>query len=79
LINKKRPIISTITVKEILDHYPQVLHVFIEMKLLCIGCPMETFHTLADIVREYSLNRDQFLHRLQYAIENSIEEEEQKS
>jgi hypothetical protein len=26
-----------LTVKEVLDHYPQALHVFMELRLLCVG------------------------------------------
>jgi len=78
LINKKEPLISAITVKEILDHYPQVLHVFIDMRLLCVSCPMETFHTMTDVAREYGLDQNQFFHRLQYAIEDSIATKEKK-
>lgn len=47
------PLSSDITVKKLLDHYPQVLQVFLDIGLLCVGCPTEAFHTLADVAREY--------------------------
>jgi hybrid cluster-associated redox disulfide protein len=45
-----------ITVKELMDRYPQVLRRFMDLRLLCVGCPTEAFHTLADVVREYQLD-----------------------
>lgn len=60
-----------ITVKELLDRYPQLLRTFMDLGLSCVGCPTETFHTLADVAREYRLYQDQLLHRLQYALEES--------
>ncbi|MFZ0134757.1 MAG: DUF1858 domain-containing protein [Desulfobacterales bacterium] len=60
-----------ITVKKLLDRYPQLLRTFMDLGLLCVGCPTETFHTLADVAREYRLYQDQLLHRLQYALEES--------
>ena len=76
MIGTKEPLTSTRTVKDVLDNYPQILRVFMDMRLLCIGCPMETIHTLEDIAIEYKLDLAQFLHRLQNAIENSIAEKE---
>ena len=61
---------SNITVKELLDHYPQVLQVFLDIGLLCVGCPTEAFHTLADVAREYRLDLDQLRRRLYKAIED---------
>ncbi len=60
-----------ITVKQLLDRYPQLLRTFMDLGLLCVGCPTEAFHTLADVAREYRLYQDQLLHRLQYALEES--------
>ncbi|MGA8281034.1 MAG: DUF1858 domain-containing protein [Desulfobacterales bacterium] len=60
---------SDITVKDLLDRYPQLLRTFMDLGLLCVGCPTEAFHTLADVAREYRLYQDQLLHRLQHAIE----------
>jgi ZIP family zinc transporter len=57
-----------ITVKELLDHYPQLMQLFMDLGLLCIGCPAEAFHTLADVAREYHLDLDQLLQRIDIAI-----------
>ncbi len=61
---------SNMTVKEVLERYPQTLRLFLDMRLLCVGCPTETFHTLEDVAREYSLNLCQLLQKLNKAIED---------
>ncbi len=64
---------SDITVKELLDCYPRALQVFMDLGLLCVGCPAEAFHTLADAAREYHLDLDQLLQRVYKAVgENKV-------
>lgn len=64
------PLSSDITVKKLLDHYPQVLQVFLDIGLLCVGCPTEAFHTLADVAREYRLDLNQLRRRITKAVED---------
>jgi hybrid cluster-associated redox disulfide protein len=61
-----------LTVKELMDRHPQVLKRFMDLGLMCVGCPTEAFHTLTDVAREYGLDPDQLLHRLQHAIEETV-------
>jgi len=61
---------ADITVKELLDRYPQLLQMFMDLELMCVGCPTEAFHTLADVAREYHLSLDQLLIRIYEAIED---------
>ena len=63
-MNKKEALTSAITVKEVLDRYPQALQVFMNLGLLCVGCPAEAFHSLADVAREYHLDLNQLLQRI---------------
>lgn len=63
--------ISTdISIKELLKSYPQLLRMFMDMKLMCVGCPAEEFHTLADVSREYGLDLNQLLQRVYKIIED---------
>ena len=71
MVKKKEAFTPDITVKEILDRHPQALQVFLDMGLLCAGCPTEAFHTLADVAREYGLDSDRLVQRFQGAIEES--------
>jgi hybrid cluster-associated redox disulfide protein len=63
------PIASDITIKELLDLYPQLLQSFMDLGLLCVGCPAEAFHNMEDVAREYHLDLDQLRLRLERAIE----------
>ena len=63
---------ETITVKELLKRYPHLLYTFIDLRLMCVGCPTDDFHTLADVAREYGLNLNQFLCRLRKDIEEDF-------
>lgn len=60
---------ADITVRQLLDRFPQSLGVFLRQRLLCAGCPAEAFHTLADVAREYGLDEAQFIAGLQAAID----------
>ncbi len=60
----KNSLSPKMTVKELLDRHPRLLLTFMELGLLCAGCPTEAFHTLSDVAREYHLDRDVFLRRL---------------
>ena len=63
---------NDITIKELLDRYPQLLRWFLDMGLFCVGCPAEGFHTLVDVAREYGVDEDQLLRNLNNAIDNSM-------
>lgn len=67
-MNKKEVLTSATTVKEVLDRHPQALQVFMDTGLLCVGCPTEAFHTLADVAREYHLDLNQLLQRIYKSI-----------
>lgn len=59
---------SDITVKELLELYPRLLLVFMDMGLLCAGCPAEAFHTLRDVAHEYHLDLNQFVKSIEMAV-----------
>lgn len=60
---------ESITIKELLDLYPYLLTTFIDLGLMCVGCPADAFHSLADVAREYGLDKKQLLARLKNAID----------
>ncbi|MBP8645668.1 MAG: DUF1858 domain-containing protein [Syntrophobacteraceae bacterium] len=49
------------TVRELLRDHPSAMDVFIERKMLCVGCPAQAFHTLGDVVRLYGLDGESFM------------------
>jgi hybrid cluster-associated redox disulfide protein len=66
--NDLRVISARWTVKEVLDRCPQALPTFLQLQLLCVGCPTEAFHTLADVAREHNLDIDDLVNRIQAVI-----------
>ena len=69
-----RPRLSPdITVKALLDGYPRLLPSFMELGLLCVGCPAEAFHSLADVAIEYHLDLNQLLQRIKQVIGDEAE------
>ncbi len=60
---------ETVTVKELLEQHPNLLQTFIDMKRMCVGCPADAFHTLAEVAGEYGLDRREFFAGLQKSLQ----------
>ena len=60
---------ADITVKELLDRYPMLLASFMDLDLLCVGCPTEAFHTVEDVAKEYGYDPDELILYFQRIIE----------
>jgi len=65
------------TVHEFLKDHPSAMDVFIERKMLCIGCPAQAFHTLSDVEQLYGYDRKSFLEILDKAVRN-VEQKKRK-
>ncbi len=59
------------TVKELLDRYPQLLRTFLDLGLLCVGCPAEVFHTVDDIATEYGYDPNELIQYFQRILDAS--------
>ncbi|WP_419656087.1 conserved uncharacterized protein, DUF1858 [Desulfosarcina variabilis str. Montpellier] len=60
------------TVKELLNFYPYLLPTFIELGMMCVGCPADAFHNLADVAKEYGLDKYALIARLETAIDENM-------
>ena len=47
---------STMSMDEMMRRWPATVHVAINHRLLCVGCPIGPFHTIADAAREHGLD-----------------------
>ena len=56
-------------VSELLTHHPSSISVFLRRKMLCVGCPTESFHTLEDVACIYGIELEQLLEELRGAID----------
>ncbi len=57
-----------LTLAEIMQRWPQTIAVFLERKMLCVGCEVSPFHTIADACLEYGLEEEEFIAALKAAI-----------
>jgi len=56
-----------LSLDEIMQRWPNTIAVFLRYKMLCVGCPIATFHTISNACREYDLDKDAFLKELNHA------------
>ncbi|SFC25068.1 DUF1858 domain-containing protein [Tropicimonas isoalkanivorans] len=55
----------------LLAEWPGLATVFWERRMLCPGCPIAPFHTVADVCTEYGLNETEFRAALMQAIRSA--------
>jgi len=52
---------------DLMTQWPQTIPVFIRHRMLCVGCLIGPFHTIADACAEYDLNKEDFMAELKLA------------
>jgi hybrid cluster-associated redox disulfide protein len=63
---------SDLTVGQVLDVWPQTLPVFIRFHMLCIGCPVTSFHTLRDACLAHDMDPEPFESALRAVINSAL-------
>lgn len=58
-----------ISVMDIMNNWPETLSVFLQYKMLCIGCSIAPFHTIEEACAEYNLDVAKIRIELDAAIE----------
>jgi len=53
---------------DLMERWPETIPVFIRHKMLCVGCVITRYHTLADACQEYGLDKAEFLAEIGRAI-----------
>ena len=56
------------TMDEIMRAWPATIRVVLDHGMLCVGCPIASFHTVEDAVREHSLDGERFRSDMRTAI-----------
>ena len=59
---------STMSMDEMMRRWPATVHVAINHRLLCVGCPIGPFHTIADAAREHGLDAEMLRREFEAAI-----------
>lgn len=66
---KERSFINPdMVVDEIMRKWPATVAVVLRYRMLCVGCPIGTFHTVAEACREHQINEADFLVDLESAV-----------
>jgi hybrid cluster-associated redox disulfide protein len=65
---------SDLCVGEIMQRWPTAIGVFIDLHMHCIGCPIATFHTLADAADEHGLSLEVLSGEVSAAIDEATTE-----
>ncbi len=61
---QKRALALDSTIAEIVEEHPSTIPVFLEHRMICVGCQMAIFDTLEDALRNYGYPPEQFLDEL---------------
>jgi len=61
------------TIHELLKRHPGATTVFIQRRMLCVGCPAQAYHTLEDVVRIHGCSWDGLCDAIREAIEPNAE------
>ncbi|MBB6408882.1 DUF1858 domain-containing protein [Mesorhizobium sangaii] len=55
-------------VDEIMRKWPATVAVMLSYRMLCVGCPIGTFHTVAEACREHRIDEARFILDLESAV-----------
>jgi hybrid cluster-associated redox disulfide protein len=55
-------------VDEIMRKWPATVAVMLSYRMLCVGCPIGTFHTVAEACREHRIDETRFILDLESAV-----------
>ncbi|MFC0239668.1 DUF1858 domain-containing protein [Rhodopseudomonas telluris] len=58
----------TSVVEDVMREWPATIRTFLDFKLACVGCPIATFHTLADSCHEHGIEEATFLSALRAVV-----------
>jgi hybrid cluster-associated redox disulfide protein len=62
-----KPLDKSDTVDGVMRRWPATIRVFIEHRMLCIGCPIGTLHTIEEACRAHGVDPDDFQEALSRA------------
>ncbi|MHA6645297.1 DUF1858 domain-containing protein [Mesorhizobium sp. A623] len=56
------------TIDEVMRRWPPTIRVILRNHMLCVGCPVASFHTVSDAAREHGLDETQLRQELEAVI-----------
>ncbi|WP_202356008.1 DUF1858 domain-containing protein [Mesorhizobium sp. 113-3-3] len=67
----KRRFSDEMTMDEIMRMSPAVIRILLQNGILCVGCPIASFHTISDAAREHELDEEKLGCELRTAVDGS--------
>ena len=64
----KRRYHDDMTMDEIMRLWPGTMRVVLDHGMLCVGCPIASFHTIDDAAREHGVDAERFFAMLRAAM-----------
>ena len=58
----------SLSLRDLMAKWPETVPVFLQHNMICVGCLIVPFHTVADACLEYDLDEDLFRAELDHAI-----------
>ncbi|AZO09515.1 MULTISPECIES: DUF1858 domain-containing protein [unclassified Mesorhizobium] len=65
----KRKLDDDATMDGIMRDRPAAIRVVLQHRMLCVGCPIASFHTISDAAREHDLDEDRLRRDLEAAMD----------
>ena len=56
---------SNMMVDQVMSRWPATIRIFLDFKMVCVGCPIAMFHSVDDASREHQVDSAAFLRALQ--------------
>ncbi|EKF19284.1 DUF1858 domain-containing protein [Nitratireductor pacificus] len=64
----KSKVTEDMSMDEIMRRWPATIPVILRHRMLCVGCPIAPFHTMADACREHDIDGSAFRDAIRRAI-----------
>lgn len=63
-MRRKNVLDPDMSVDEIMREWPATVHVMIRHRMLCVGCPIGSFHTVSDACAAHGIGEEGFVAEL---------------
>ena len=60
---------ADLTVAEVMNRWPETIPIFFRYRMACVGCPIASFETLAEVAAIYSLDLEFLMNELRQIIQ----------
>lgn len=64
--------LDEMSVSDIMRYWPSTVRVFLDCGMLCVGCPIGGFHTLANVAYEHGLDLEKLKSEVEAVINAEV-------